>query len=249
MKNGVIYFFLALLLSSCGDMTEEYWLEEDGSGRAEFTMDLEPIIDFMEMMMPDSIVGEGLDTRPQEEIDSTIRLSDFLRDSIIEKFEAELKQIDINVHGIAPKSLKITMGIDFNSVEQYRETIDKLNQIKESIKDSTHAKTKRVIANLASYADKELIWKPGLFIRKGVTLEEMKAEAGEDINFDSPEEKELMMEIMGESRLITIVHLPKKVCKVKPKNSLKERSKIVWSMSMTDMFEMGIPDVEVKYKK
>ena len=51
-------FLFTLLFSGCFDIEEEYWFNKDGSGSAEYRVDLSQVMDMMEMMkdmMPDSL--------------------------------------------------------------------------------------------------------------------------------------------------------------------------------------------------
>ncbi len=240
--------FVIILMTSCGDMTEEYWLEEDGSGRAEFTMDMSGMMDFLiETITPDSVKEKKL--KEPEVFDSTVTISKFVPDSLMGEYADRLSRVNLRFWGEAPNNFNATLGISFSSVSDYRTTIESLGELKDQLRDSTQQRTRRMIENLASFADKELQWEKGRFFRKGVTKAEMDAEAGEELNLDDPDERALMEEMLGESKLITIVHLPKKVCKVRPKTASKNRNDVEWSMPMIEMFENGVPDLTVKYKK
>ena len=136
--HNILYLLaLVLIFSSCGDISEEMWINADGSGKLEYSVDLSSALPMLQMMsqgVDSTQAGEGgkemmdnfFETMGREDVDSTATFYSMAPDSIKESVEGieKLKKVSLNMKANKDdESAIIKMIIDFKDFNEIDELI------------------------------------------------------------------------------------------------------------------------------
>lgn len=194
MKKILPVLLTALLLSGCINITEEIFLEKNGSGKYSMTMDLEKAVEMMDMLKsfaPDSLGGEGKD------------MGGNMFDSVKQNFDVFDSVPGITNVKKEQKGNTISVSFDFKDIRALNEAMRRRNKKAENTKD------------LYGFA-------PGSFSFKDTTAfgltDAMKDldQAGSDSMAAS---MEMIKAMMGDMTYNTIYHLPGKVTQFSNKDA------------------------------
>ncbi len=260
IRNIIIGIIVVCGLSSCGDIQEEMWLEKDGSGKLEYTIDLSEALPMLQMMMAmdttqdaggGDIVGKLFEEMGTDDIDSTMNFYEVAPDSIkdgsgnltLEEVE-DLKKIDMTVKANkASEQMLIKIGVDFTSFAE----IDRLF----SLMDKSDGGDENMAMMGEMFGDNDF-GENYLFDSKGFTKSagEEDAELG-DMMDDASEEDMGMMEMMfGESKYVSIYHFPYKVKSAEGTNVKIDGNTVVSKVPFMEMMEdQQKAALSVKFKK
>jgi uncharacterized protein YceK len=185
MKKIFLVLLTALFLSGCINITEEIFLEKNGSGKYAMTMDLEKAVEMMDMLKsfaPDSLAG------------------DMKQGNILDSVKDNFKVFD-SIPGITnvkkeQKGNVFTVSFDFKDIATLNEAMRKRNKKTETQKD------------LYTFA-------PGSFSFQDTTAfgmnDAMKELDGAGSADSSAAAMEMFKSMIGDMNYSTIYHLPGKV--------------------------------------
>lgn len=261
MKLALNFLFVAVvaLTWSCGTITEEISINEDGSGEYKAYSDLIPSMKKMTLGMvkmfaeTDSVKKnmseeELLKSLEDEiwkdfpdEVDSTFTNDDMVPDSI-KNDPAKKKILDKMVGFMQGGKSKGYMNVgisykfsDFKDLEEFLKILETSQKKKSGLNE-----------NMADFARAETevdyTFSKGKFSRKTKILNKPDIEESQ---------MSMIQMMMGDSKIKTIIHLPKNVKKVKGDNIIENKGKtVVFEHSLMDMV-MGKSnsDFEITLKK
>ncbi|MGB4772066.1 MAG: hypothetical protein WBP58_11425 [Chitinophagaceae bacterium] len=185
MKKLFLVLLTVLFLSGCINITEEIFLEKNGSGKYAMTMDLEKAVEMMDMLKsfaPDSLAG------------------DVKEGNILDSVKDNFKVFD-SIPGITnvkkeQKGNVFTVSFDFKDIATLNEAMRKRNKKTETQKD------------LYTFA-------PGSFSFQDTTAfgmnDAMKELDGAGSADSSAAAMEMFKSMIGDMNYTTIYHLPGKV--------------------------------------
>lgn len=127
-----------LLITSCGDVTQEIWIERDHSGRAHYSYDMTQVISMLQMFEGQKSTDSASTAQPKDELqalilgleensDTTFNISDIappkeIADGKLDELPAFLKQSNIRIANDEGKYLA-TLMLDFESFEQIHQQL------------------------------------------------------------------------------------------------------------------------------
>lgn len=255
-------FVASMFLCSCGDMTEELYLEKDGSGKWEYKMDLGSTIEMISMMggmMGDSTQQVNPDDLwkelGSEKIDTMINMGASMTPEQLAKLEHPeyLDKIKINLKGDkSEKSLFFNMAFDFDSFEQLDAIFKEMEKMSEEspqdqaamMGQATNFFTGGGVAEIYSFDKKKFVKKAVEKADEGLNdlFGEMGA-GGDDISG--------MMEMfMGGNKVTTIYHFPHKVKSVSNEDAKIDGNTVTIKQDFKEYLEKGNSEqLTVKFKK
>jgi hypothetical protein len=195
MKRLVPFVLLCLCLTGCVNFVEEIFINKDGSGKYQLTIDFGAIYQMQGLFGSDSTNEMGL---PSEKFDSVFYFRDF-PDSVKRRLgNSELAdRIIFTMHGDSEKKeLNLVARFDFKSMDELNE----LNEVFQVQNDST------------PWSFDKLMNQQTKFIFKGKRLERTVVSTTAGGATDSFEEK-MTLAMLSTSFYTTIYHLPSKVRK------------------------------------
>jgi hypothetical protein len=215
---------LSLLLTSCGDITQEMWLKEDGSGELHFAYDVSQMLSLYHIMSDmsqnteenkEDIVSQLMDEigAHSGSLDSTISFFDLMPEER-GKFEnpGNLKNIRLNVKANrADSSVYLKVMIAFESFDQLDELVNMLGD--DGSQDIKLSPTEQ----LPDFSRYFSLSRKSFKIKTYSLVEIINGEPAEEIDSGSmdisPEQ------LMETGNLINIFHFPYRVKSCSNKNA------------------------------
>ncbi len=250
MKALKFIFGLALALSlySCGNVTEEIHLKEDGSGTYHLEYDMVPMMKQMSFQMVKAF--SGLDTTEPaksdeeimatveemiwskfpEKIDSVIDYKSELPDSILndEKKMAIINRATGFLKGGREEGVMMS-GVDFRF-----DNVDQLVEFFELMESNSPEAKKTMGLNLGSRTSL-YSFKKRTFTRTTKKSKEKEPEEDKDPAAKEREDK-MVREMFGDGTYRTVVHLPKDVTKVTGDNIVSyEGNTVIFEYNLIDL--------------
>ncbi|MEM7163235.1 MAG: hypothetical protein AAF487_12435 [Bacteroidota bacterium] len=229
------YFLLStLLVSSCGNIQEEIYINEDYSGSYQVSYD---VLDGMTQMMKGFALmlaekdGKSIDMDSlnqamrnelwedfPDEIDSVIDISEKMSEEsnpIIEKYGhlAQMKMIGSK----AEDKLDMIFKIEFteeSGLKEYFKDLSQMNDDKDIGNDLGLGESSAFVASLFSQNGSVYEMSEKGIKRAGYDFKDDKKSSDKDL--------QKAMEKMGNLKVTTIIHVPKKIKKLKGKGIRKE---------------------------
>jgi hypothetical protein len=193
MKRILVAFVALLFLGGCINITEEVFLEKDGSGKYVMTLDMEKMMEMMEMakaFAPDSLQDQSLDLNMMDSLENA--MGDLSTVPGITEFTKGKK--DKNTYEISFR---------FKDIRALNEAMRKRNQ--------------KATATEDAYA-----FNPGTFEFRDTTsfgLNNIMKELDQSQTDSVMAAMEMMRTIMGDMTYNTIYHFPGKVTNFTNKNA------------------------------
>ncbi len=243
MKKLLLFGLLSYVFAatSCGTVIEEIYLNEDGSGEYSTYADMIPMLQGMAMMMSSmDTTSTGEDPMdaiwadfPEGDIDSTYQYKDDLEGysnkevKLIQQAEGFMEggrdKGFLNT-GVRFKFNTLQELIDFNELMQKDESSDAAMMLSGTDSEASYKMSKKKFSRTWTFAEPE----------------------------ETNAEDEGMMNMMfGETKVQTIVHLPKNVKSVKGDNIVsQDGKKVVFEYKLLDLLSGDANgDFEIKMKK
>jgi len=261
--HNILYLLaLVLIFSSCGDISEVMWINADGSGKLEYSVDLSSALPMLQMMsqgVDSTQAGEGgkemmdnfFETMGREDVDSTATFYSMAPDSIKESVEGieKLKKVSLNMKANKDdESAIIKMIIDFKDFNEIDELITMVGEMQGDGAGGAMGGMMGGMGGLDgfSYADNQY------FTKKFYKRRPMQQDASMADMMGEDEESEGMMQMMfGNSDFIQTYHFPHKVKSVNLEEaSIKAGNTVVVRRSLMDVMNAkNGKELEVMFKK
>lgn len=184
MKKLFFFLLSVFFLSGCINITEEIFLEKNGSGKYSMTMDLEKAVEMMDMLKsfaPDSLAGEAKEGNIMDSVKNNFNVFDSIPG--ITNVRKEQKG---NV---------FTVSFDFKDIATLNEAMRKRNKKSEAQSD------------LYAFAPGSFSFKDTTAFGMNDAMKELDG-AGSD---SAAASMEMFKSMIGDMNYTTIYHLPGKV--------------------------------------
>jgi|GEM_PF-3213906 len=256
MKFSTFFRFLSLifisaLITSCA-VTEEIWVEKQGSGRYELTMEMGGMMGFLSMMdtveRDEPLMSEVIDSSftfaSMFEDNDTIDLSILSRPELLDKVKLGMKMDQEN------EIMDISIIIDFDSFEEADEImreVAKLQALKEGEESSANPASPESVLGMLDEEGLGISWSKGRLIRE---QQEMDAEDMKEFGEMEEGEMQMVKSMLNGMDFTTIVHLPGKVKQVSdPEGVIIDKNTVQFTYSLSDIMKSGkYGGFEIKYK-
>lgn len=226
MKKQLLFVtaILSLTLTSCFDLVEEIWINSDGSGKYEYTMDLSQVMqdDFMGGIMAQSI-AEQLGEE-ELEIDSVLNFAKLedLPASLSGRQRELLEQLTMRMDmSQSRKTGKILISFSFKTLSE----LDEMNQLYQALTDEG--------VNLSGASMSP--------VRSMFSLQRKKFSRTsnvENVLADMDEEGlEMAKMMMADATIKSIYHMPGKVRKTTMASADIERSTVTVTHKLLDVLD------------
>jgi hypothetical protein len=185
MKKFFVFLLSVFLLSGCINITEEIFLEKNGSGKYSMTLDLEKAVEMMDMLKsfaPDSLAGEAKEGNIMDSVTNNFNVFDSIPGITNVKKEQ--------------KGNVFTVSFDFKDIATLNEAMRKRNKKTETQKD------------LYSFAPGSFSFKDTTAFGMNDAMKELDGAGGSD---STAAAMEMFKSMMGDMNYTTIYHLPGKV--------------------------------------
>lgn len=248
LTNCILAILMTLFIASCA-ITEELWIEKNGSGKYEMLMDMGQVYPMIAMM---DTTGSMDDVEAQ---DTTIFFSAFAESdsfdlSALDRPEL-LEKVSVRIK-MDPTESEMMFGMitEFDYLEEIREIYEQVSKIQnlKKAKDENPASMENIL-DLAKEEGVGFSWKKGKLSRTPQTMddEELKEMGSEDMD---PEEMAMMKSMFGNMEMKTIVHLPGKVKKVSDPNAkIVDKKTVIFTYDLFEIMEKGeYGAFEITYK-
>ncbi len=248
LTNAILILIASIIISSC-TITEEVWIEKNGSGRYQMQMDLGQMLPMIAMM---DTTG-GLDD--VETKDTVIHFSAFSEADSFDLSEVErpelLEKVSVRIKmNMDNSEMIMSLATDFDYLEQITEIFQQVSKIKNLKKEKSDNPTSMDnILDLANEDGIGMTWRKGKLSRTEQTMDndDMKKLGGSEMD----EGEMAMMESMfGGMEYKTIVHLPGKIKKVSDPNAVIEGKKtVIFTYDLAEILKKGkYGAFEISYK-
>lgn len=224
MKRLIPFLILCFTLTGCVNFIEEIFINKDGSGKYQLTIDLSAIYQLQEMLGEESTKEMNL---PNEKFDSVFYFKDF-PDSVKSKFSNPeiLNKLVFNMHGDSKKKdLKMIATFDFKTLDE----LNSLNSAFQTINDSS----KNEFDGLLNQQTKFILTHKKF---ERITIGELAPK-------EKTSEEKLTYALLSTSLYTTIYHFPSKVRKSSLKkanikgNTLTVENKLLDLLSGTEKLD------------
>ncbi len=263
IHNLLYLLALVVVFSSCGDINEEMWLNADGSGKLEYSVDLSSSLPMLQMMsqgIDSTQTGEGgkemmddfFATMGREDVDSTSTFYEMAPDSIKETVEGieKLKKVSMNMKASAEDEIAIIkLIIDFDNFEEIDELMAMMGEMQG---DGGAGGMGGMMGGMGgldgfSFGDNQY------FTKKFYKRRPMQQDGGSmaDMMGEDSEAEGMMQMMFGNSDYIQTFHFPHKVKSVNiSEASIKDNNTVVIERSMLDLMKSSeSKEMEVTFKK
>lgn len=242
-------------LYSCDNMTEEIYLNEDGSGTYEFYTDMIPsMVNMMTMFA-------GMDSTMAAMSPKDLELA--VKTKVWEDFPSEVDSIMpqeqefLDKYSSDPKKLALAKNMEGfmfgGKARGYLNTgmrgkfdnISELNLLMEMMADNASEDNPQAKGAFDQFGDK----KPSFGMKKRCFERKVTTVESEDTGTEE-EDMDGMKEMLGDAKYITKIHLPKNVKSVSGDHMIKKTDRIViFEYPLIDMMEGNIDlDFKIKFK-
>lgn len=260
MKIFTIWLLVgSLIFLSCGDFTQEMWLEKDGSGQLHFSYDMGEIFALIMLMegsgeSADSAVG-GMDelmtgllkelTNSSGDVDTTMSFYDFMQEKENDDNSIEdLKNVRLNIKSVKKEeSIILTLMLDFENFNHLDQMISTLSSQEENV-DKTSLGDLPEFGKVFSLSKKSFEIAPyQLNFAEEVTEE----------NIDSSDQSELdfnLEEMIETGDYVTIFHFPYRIKSCSNDQAVIKGKTLTIRQSLSDLEKnRSFPGLSVKFRR
>ncbi len=238
---------LILFLSSCADIYEDVYFQEDGSGRVEYSVNLynslNTLNSFASSMDSDSsksktegkdIFASMLKNSKNDKFDTTFSFFDALKDSIVDPEKIGLlKKSSMGFHIDKTKEeANFIFKLGFNNTNQLNNMLGEI--LKESLSPKDTSNKAMPFMDMMAGSSKNDVFS---FSKKQFERHSTPLPKKEEENKD-PKDKAMMQMMFANNKYITRYHFPKKIksanlkeAEIKGKDLIIERSLIEGMMN------------------
>jgi len=271
MNNKERFFLLAIiscliLFSSCMPELTESWINKDGSGKMEVTMDMGEMSDMalgmIESMGSDSVENSNGLWSQAEKMDSTLNFYAETPNAIKHSLSKPelLKKININTKiDSEEKSSKLKISIAYDSEEQFQEILEILRELEGQKSKGMMAVMEGEEPDFSAYFDTyKSDLKNGVIRVAGVDLEDLEGDPEFAMfvdNMDDPETAEdpefiEMMKMMFGGEIKTIIHAPGKILFTSDMNATIDGNTVTFRDNILEILKSKKSSLErvIKYK-
>lgn len=260
MIRYLVYSIFAIVFfSSCGDVKDEMWIEQDGSGKMHYTMDLSNSIAMIQMMgsMSEDTLGGGdmdmmgsfFEEMGGENVDTTMNFADFGDEvNIDDPQKAKLmRNISLNLKADKEEgSAMMKMMINFDSFGQLKEMFDLLGEADMEETPGGAPNIGELFGGTNLGADYSFDKKK--FFRAGGEMGGMGDMMGEEGGSD--EDMAMLQMMFGGATISSEYHFPYKVKSVSDPNAVVKGNTVFIEQDMMDLMKSEkVDDLEIKFKK
>jgi len=263
LKNYLVLFISALFLLSSCSMKEEIWLEKDGSGKLEITMDMSEMMGNAGAMFGAMLPSENDDSNMMPKFDENAEatdssftflstLPDSIKDGLEKPEDFERMQMRM-VSNPKEKEMEFKMAFDFESFTDLDYLFKRFKDLGEAAGNDQNSNMMLQSMNQDSYADNYILSKKS-FTRKSMKIDtdQFKEMTGDMEDFDPEDEKTQMMLKMffGNATFSTVYHFPKSIKSVNIKNAEVDGKTVSVRYPFLEYMESGnLEKMEVKFKR
>ncbi len=258
---------LALFMTSCADITNEVWVNKDGSGKVDISMDMGEMMGMIEMMASmeegmkdgeeseeDSDTDEGEDEEDMfsmlgmsgsgkmENVDTSFNFYDVMPDSIRNKLEnPELfRKMSMTTRMNKEESeMFLQMSFEYDSPEERDEIINSIGQLSEKGDENAEKinQFKEMMRQYDADLEKGIVTIP----EQDFSSEFAEDMGGEEMDMDfdnmSEEDMAMMQMMMGDAGFITTMHLPDEIISCDDKSAEIDGNTITIKDSYMDLMK------------
>lgn len=255
IQRILLLLIVVIGLSSCGStFVEEIYLNNNGSGKYQFEMDLSPLMaslkSFGNGLGGDSTKTDKLNKITKMKKDTSFTAYGIIPDSLrhfvtkpelLKKFKIDIKSND------EKNEFVTTVKIDYKNVADISETYREFFSVfAKSTKNDP--KLKKFQDAFKNFSGGEWRWEKGILSKTSYKM------PTDELDAMDPKEKEQSMAmakmILAGTKHKLVIHLPKKAKNVSDKNAIVEGKTITIETPILDMLEKKeFPELRIKYKK